>query len=193
MLTLTRTRGAATRPRAVRSSVVVVTRPAGAHRRRRMQHRRRNRSPVIRTLLAPRMSTRLRMRPEPNLTRRIQETHRPGPEGRNPLQQIPRPNSRRRMRRHNGSSTGRHGVGELLVETPGPMFRRRRTTIQTVQPVKRDVARRTLQTRSSRTSHRPKTGQSAPTSGKTTLAVGRPHARMVGVVRGGEPPRRSDR
>ena len=193
MLTATRTRGAATRPHAVRSSVVVVTRPAGAHRRRRRWHRRRNRSPAMRTLLAPRTSTRLRMRPEPNPARRIQENHRPGPEERNPSQQIPRLSTRKRMRRHNGSSTGRHGVGELLVETPGPMYRRKRKTIQTVKPIKRDVVRRTLQTRSSRISHRPTTGQSAPTSGTTTLAVDRPRARMVDVVRGGGPPRRSDR
>ena len=97
------------------------------------------------------------------------------------------------MRRHNGSSTGRHGVGELLAETPGPMYRRKRTTIQTVKPIKRVVARRTLQTRSNRISHRPTTGQSAPTSGTTTLTVGHPRARVVDVVRGGELPQRSDR
>lgn len=193
MLTVTRTRGAATRPHAVRSSVVVVTRPAGVRRRRRRRHRRRNRSLAMRATLAPRTSTKLRMRPEPNLARRIQETHRHGPEGRNPPQQTPRPSTRRRMRRHNDSSTGRHGVGELLVETPGPMYRRRRKTIQTVKPVKRDVVRPTRQTRNSRISHRPKTGQSTPTSGKTTLTVGHPPARMADVVRGGEPPRRSDR
>ena len=192
MLTLTRTRGAATRPHAVRSSVVVVTRPAGANLRLR-RHRRRNRSLAMRTTPRRRTSTRLRMRLAQSPAQRIQENRRPGPEGRNPSQQIPCLSTGKRMRRHNDSSTGRHGVGELLVETPGPMYRRKRTTIQTVKPVKRDVARRTVQTRSSRISHRPKTGQSAQISGKTTLTVGHPHARMVDVVLGGERPRRSDR